>query len=109
MPWRGLGGHDEKQNKRTPLVHKKVRREQTKRTCGHLLGPMGAQNGVQRVAWGAKMGPKRDPVVKGGSKMDLCSPEGANGNVSHPFVRPRGAQGDPRRAQRGAKGSPEGG
>ena len=52
--------------------------------------------------------PKGTLWSKEAPRWTFAAPEGANGNVSHPFVRPRGAQGDPRRAQRGAKGSPEG-
>ena len=57
--------------------------------------------------------PKRVPKgtleAKVVPRWTIGVPEGANANVSHPIVRPRGAQGDPRRAQRGGKGSPEGG
>ena len=61
------------------------------------MGPIGAQNGAKGPLGEPKRVPKGTLEAKGAQRWTLGAPEGANGNVGHPFVRPRGAQGDPRR------------
>ena len=93
----------------------------SKRNAHHWYMKKCAENKEKKLAgtiwdrWGPKMvsrgplgEPKWDPKgtleAKVVPRWTIGAPEGANANVSHPFVRPRGAQGDPRRPKEGPKG-----
>ena len=117
LEW-GLGGHDEKQPKGTPLVHQKGAPRTTKKSVRAQFVTAGAQNGFQRAPWGAEMGPKRDPGGKGGSKMHRWSPRGGKRQCQPPFCEtkrgsrrpmegPKGGQGEPRGGTREPKGPPK--
>ena len=68
--------------------------------------------GPKMVSRGSLGEPKWDPKgtleAKVVPRWTIGAPEGANANVSHHFVRPRGTQGDPRRVQRWPRGAQRG-
>ena len=85
LPWRGLGGHDEKQAKRTPLVHEKGAPRTTKKNVRAQFGTAGGPKWFPEGPLGSRNGSQKCPGGKGGSKMHRWSPRGGKRQCQPPF------------------------